>query len=264
MYSTTLSCMCHSARMRTIRLPVVRRPSRCNDGDLATTELLLPVSPRFSLSAATAVIDSDVFVRRFIIRRNNETDADDAGRSAVTAAAPVSSGRRITNCCSCRCCCANCIASCRISATDRRSAGQLGLKLPLHRSHGASTLNSAVRLHTTPSCRAVSWHFVIVPRSRVNAAVRRDSVVSTFCQWRYGFWVVGWGHGMRVHEIRKISHKFTFNHLTGTLKPQNKDPLYRNTVNGTLAVDGWAVTFGTVRNLGGLQPRRGPSSLYQM
>jgi len=33
------------------------------------------------------------------------------------------------------------------------------------------------------------------------------------------------------------------NPLTGTLKPQSNGPLYRNTVIGSLAVDGWAVTF---------------------
>jgi len=37
----------------------------------------------------------------------------------------------------------------------------------------------------------------------------------------------------------------------GTLKPQSNGPLYSNTVIGTLAVDGWAVTFGTAtRKLG--------------
>jgi len=37
----------------------------------------------------------------------------------------------------------------------------------------------------------------------------------------------------------------------GTLKPQNNGPLYNNTVIGTLAVDRWAVTFGTAgRGLG--------------
>ena len=42
----------------------------------------------------------------------------------------------------------------------------------------------------------------------------------------------------------------------GTLKPQSNEPLYSNTVIGTLAVDGWAVTFGTTRrSLGGLGPR---------
>jgi len=47
--------------------------------------------------------------------------------------------------------------------------------------------------------------------------------------------------------------------LMTTLKPQS------NTVIGTLAVDGWAVTFGTARRgLGGLGPRPVPSSLYQM
>ena len=41
----------------------------------------------------------------------------------------------------------------------------------------------------------------------------------------------------------------------GTLKPQSNGPLYSNTVIGTLAVDGWAVTFGTARRgLGGLPP----------
>jgi len=47
-----------------------------------------------------------------------------------------------------------------------------------------------------------------------------------------------------------------------TLKPQSNGQLYRNTVIGTLAVDGWTVTFGTARRgLGGLRPLPGPSSL---
>jgi len=33
----------------------------------------------------------------------------------------------------------------------------------------------------------------------------------------------------------------------GTLKPQSNGPLYSNTVFGTLAVDGWAVIFGTAK-----------------
>ena len=56
--------------------------------------------------------------------------------------------------------------------------------------------------------------------------------------------------------------------LTATLKPQSNGPLYSNsrcTVIGTLAVDGWAVTFGTARSdLGGLRTRPVSSSLYQM
>jgi len=40
---------------------------------------------------------------------------------------------------------------------------------------------------------------------------------------------------------------------------------YSNTVIGTLAVDGWAVTVGTARTgLGGAPARPSPSSLYQM
>jgi len=47
------------------------------------------------------------------------------------------------------------------------------------------------------------------------------------------------------------------------LKPQTNGPSCSNTVIGTLAVDGWAVTFGTARRgLGGLGPHPVPSSLY--
>jgi len=49
---------------------------------------------------------------------------------------------------------------------------------------------------------------------------------------------------------------FFINPLMGTLKLQSNGPLYSNTVIGTLAVDGWAVTFGTTRRgLGRLRPR---------
>ena len=45
-----------------------------------------------------------------------------------------------------------------------------------------------------------------------------------------------------------------------TLKPQSNGLLYSNTVVGTLAVDGWDVTFGTARRgLGGLGRRPDPS-----
>jgi len=55
------------------------------------------------------------------------------------------------------------------------------------------------------------------------------------------------------------------NPLIATLKPQSKKPLYNNTVIGTLAVDGWAVTFDTARRgMVGAAARPGPSSLYQM
>jgi len=51
----------------------------------------------------------------------------------------------------------------------------------------------------------------------------------------------------------------TINPLIGTLMPHSKGPLYANMVISTLAVDGWAVTFGTARKgLGGLWPRPVP------
>jgi len=44
-----------------------------------------------------------------------------------------------------------------------------------------------------------------------------------------------------------------------TLKPQINGPLYSNTVIGTLAVDGWAVTFCTARRaLAGWGPAQYP------
>jgi len=55
------------------------------------------------------------------------------------------------------------------------------------------------------------------------------------------------------------------NPLIPTLKQQSNGSLYSNTVIGILAVNGWAVTFGTARRgVGGLRPRPRPSSLYQM
>jgi len=53
----------------------------------------------------------------------------------------------------------------------------------------------------------------------------------------------------------------------GSLKPHSNVPLpiYSNMMIGTLAVDGWAVTFGTAkRGLGGAPACPVPSSLYQM
>jgi len=64
-----------------------------------------------------------------------------------------------------------------------------------------------------------------------------------------------------VREFHIVCRVVTL--LIATLKPQRNGPLYSNTVTGTLAVDGWAVTFDTARSgLGGLRPHPGPSSLY--
>ena len=49
------------------------------------------------------------------------------------------------------------------------------------------------------------------------------------------------------------------NRLMGTLKLQIKESLYSSTVIGTLAVDGWAVTFAAARRgLGGRGPAQSP------
>ena len=69
-------------------------------------------------------------------------------------------------------------------------------------------------------------------------------------------------HVHRRMYLLKSGYKYV-NPSIATLKLQNNTPSYSNTVTGTLAIDGWPVTFGTVRR--GLAPARpGPSSLYQM
>jgi len=63
------------------------------------------------------------------------------------------------------------------------------------------------------------------------------------------------------HIVELVS----FNPSMPTLKLHSNGLLHNNTVIGTLAVDGLAVTFGTARRvLGGLGHRPVPSSLYQM
>ena len=57
----------------------------------------------------------------------------------------------------------------------------------------------------------------------------------------------------------------SLNPLIATLKPQSNGPSYSNTEIGTLAVNGWPVTFGTARmGLGEGAARPVPSSLYPM
>jgi len=56
-----------------------------------------------------------------------------------------------------------------------------------------------------------------------------------------------------MHKYSRILNGKHYAHDINPLKPHSNRPLYSNTVIGTLAVDGWAVTFGTARRgLGGL------------
>jgi len=55
-------------------------------------------------------------------------------------------------------------------------------------------------------------------------------------------------HGTN-NKITRLGLALSFN---DTLKLQSNGPFYSNTVIGSLAVDGWAVTFGTARR--GLAP----------
>jgi len=65
--------------------------------------------------------------------------------------------------------------------------------------------------------------------------------------------------GYKHHTHQRLSN---INPLNARLKPQSNGLSYSNTVIGTLAVDGWAVTFGTARRrLCGAAARLSPSSL---
>ena len=92
-------------------------------------------------------------------------------------------------------------------------------------------------------------------------------VETTACQ----SWRVFWRHSAEQHtadflvssdrgENFSDMNTFHVDPLIAKLKPQSNGPSYSNTVICTLAVDGWAVTFGTARRgLGGL-----PSPLFDL
>jgi len=48
-----------------------------------------------------------------------------------------------------------------------------------------------------------------------------------------------------IHRVKTPLLRRELNPLIATLKPQSDVPSYSNTVIGTLAVDGWAASFGT-------------------
>jgi len=62
------------------------------------------------------------------------------------------------------------------------------------------------------------------------------------------------------HVRMMFRHRgYSVNPLIVTLKPQSNGLSYSNTMTATLAVDGWAVTFGTARRgLEGPQPAQTP------
>jgi len=84
-----------------------------------------------------------------------------------------------------------------------------------------------------------------------SSAMTKVSSVDGFTAWALG--------------CLSVICRLLVNPLIATLKPQSNGPSYSNKVIGTLAVDGWALTFGTARRgLGGATARPGPSLLYQM
>jgi len=70
---------------------------------------------------------------------------------------------------------------------------------------------------------------------------------------------------VNFEQLGRLKLAQKVNPLIAILKLQSNGPSYSNTVIGILAVDGWAVMFGTERRgLGGAPAHPGSSSLYQM
>ena len=68
---------------------------------------------------------------------------------------------------------------------------------------------------------------------------------------------------MRCRQTDRQTDKPSVVEAAAILDASSVNPLISNNV-GTLVVDGWAVTCGTARGLGGAAARPGFSSLYQM
>jgi len=58
---------------------------------------------------------------------------------------------------------------------------------------------------------------------------------------------------MATKGINNLENSQPIYPFNGHIKTADQRTLYSNTVIGTLAVDGWAVTFGTRRGLGRLR-----------
>ena len=114
-------------------------------------------------------------------------------------------------------------------------------------------------------CTNSKQHFLFVKSGRYHSAASPSSLSKNyvFIENTQCFYIE-LDFGVTPSECRPDRNNI-INPLIATLKPQSKKTLYNNTVIGTLAVDGWAVTFDTARRgMVGAAARPGPSSLYQM
>jgi len=96
----------------------------------------------------------------------------------------------------------------------------------------------------------------------------RDHFVAVFigrCSFRLSSKLSGRTHLRNCYSFtlrccENQIHRQFLRPSTATLKSQSMGPLYRNTVIGTLFVDGWAVTFGTARRAwAGCSPAQAPA-----
>ena len=113
--------------------------------------------------------------------------------------------------------------------------------------HGAASRHSIAPIsHTRPSPRIRSYYSFPVP-------LRVGGWVGLSTQWVSKQWTGCesnpqlLGYETDTLPTGPLHPPTVDNPLIGTLKPQRNGPLYCNMVIGTLAVDGWAVTFGSAK-----------------
>jgi len=94
---------------------------------------------------------------------------------------------------------------------------------PLHGTSWRCRLSTTAANHR--SCRPLTW---------INSTAKN-------------YYSPGFLYATRHYRVGQKGHYIYcfYQHSKGTLMLQTNGPLYSNTVIGTLAVDGWAVTFGT-------------------
>ena len=132
----------------------------------------------------------------------------------------------------------------RTDARARTDSAAVRVDISADRSTSISA--SDVDLYSAACTKASCRLSRTVPGVRISARAAFSLLQSS---------VADYIHSHRYRPTRWL----TVNPLVGTLKLQNNGPLHSNTAIGTLAVDGWAVTFGIARRgLSGLWPRPVP------
>jgi len=137
-------------------------------------------------------------------------------------------------------------ASQRTAPQCRRHAGSTCGRAKIQ--HGSNCLRNAERRRQADLALATLCRDVFV--------YQKTLAVLIIVVFQYLFCCLSTFHIDFVSQLYYTVLHYVINPLIATLKPQSNGLSYSNTVMGTLAVDGWTVTFGTARRgLGGAATR---------